>query len=163
MNPALIVAHSESNTAKYPFNRLECRSQTIATGSTVFTCENLFQGRKPNTIVIAFVKSTALSGHYTANPFHFLNCDNKSIYLYADGVPVWGNPLKLNFKSSEGQSVMRACTNMLITSRMWNKDDGLDISREDFANASPLFTSQLEPKFSNDSTFLSLIKLGMCD
>ena len=124
VNPAIIVAHSEmlkSSTAKYPFNRLECRSQTIAAGSTVFTWDNLFQGQKPNTIIIAFVKSTAVSGDYKSNPFHFLNCDIKSICLYADGIPVWGNPLKLNFNTLEGQSFMRAYTNMFLTNGLWIK------------------------------------------
>lgn len=163
VNPALIVAHAEllrTTTAKYPFDRVECRSQTIAAGSTVYTWDNLFQGQKPNTIVIAFVKSNALSGDHKANPFHFINCDIRSICLYADGVPVWGNPIKVNFHKTEGESFMRAYTNMFLTNGSWNKNAGLNINREDFANTSTLFTFQLEPRFSNDSTFLSLVKTG---
>lgn len=162
VNPALIVAHSEMlkiNTAKYPFDRLECRLQTIAAGSTVFTWDNLFQGQKPNTIVVAFVRSAAISGDYKSNPFHFLNCDIRSICLYADGVPVWGNPLKTNFNNLNGESFMRVYANMFLTNGMWNKDAGLDINREDFARTSCIFTFQLEPKFS-DEAFLSLIKTG---
>lgn len=162
VNPALIIAHAEmlkTSTAKYPFDRVECRSQTIASGSTVFTWDNLFQGQKPNKVVIAFVKSNALSGDYASNPFHFLNCDIQSICLYADGVPVWGNPLKLNFSKTEGQSFMRSYTNLFLTNDTWNKDRGISINREDFANTSPLFTFQLEPIFS-DKSFLSLVKTG---
>lgn len=141
VNPSLIITHSEvlkTSTAKYPFNRLECRSQSIATGSTLYTWDNLFQGQRPNRVVVAFVKSKALSDHYTSNPFHFLNCNIQSICLYVDGVPVGGNPLQLNFNSIEGQTFMRAYTNLFTTNGTWNKSEGLDLNR-DFANTSSLF------------------------
>lgn len=163
VNPALIVAHAEllkNSTAKYPFDRVECRSQSLAAGSTMFTWDNLFQGQKPNKVVVAFVKSKALSGDYKSNPFHFLNCNIQSICLYVDGVPVWGSPLKLNFDASEGQSFMRAYTNMFLTNGQWGKNSGLDINREDFAKSSTLFSFQLEPNFLDDNTFLSLVKTG---
>lgn len=43
---------------------------------------------------------------------------------------------------------------------MWNRDYGLDINREDFANTSTLFSFQLEPEFPTNNTFLSLVKTG---
>ncbi len=118
VNPALIVAHSEmlkTTTAKYPFDRRECRSQSIASGSNMFTWDHLFQGHKPNRVVLAFVKSRSLSGDYKSNPFHFLNCDIQSVCLYTDGVPVWGNPLKLNFNKTDGQTFMRAYTELVFS------------------------------------------------
>lgn len=74
---------------------------------------------------------------------------------------MWGNPLKLNFNKSEGQSFMRPYTNMFLTNGIWNKDSGVDLNREDFENTSSLFTFQLEPKFSEENTFLSLVKQDM--
>ena len=47
VNPAVIYGHSkilEQQNALYPFTRTECRSQSIATGSTSFNWENMFQG-----------------------------------------------------------------------------------------------------------------------
>lgn len=46
VNPAVIYGHAEmlkNTNAKYPFSRVECRTQSIATGSTSFHWENLFQ------------------------------------------------------------------------------------------------------------------------
>ena len=157
VNPSLIIAHSEvlkTNTAKYSFQRLECRSQSLSSGSTLFTWANLFHGHRPSRVVISFVKSKALSGDYKSNPFHFLNCNIQSICLYVDSVPVGGTPLQLNFDSTEGQTFMRAYNNLL------NVNEGLDMNREDFANTSTLFVFQLEPIFPKDSTFLSLMKSG---
>ena len=164
VNPALIVAHAEllkTTTAKYAFDRIECRSQSISAGSTVYTWDNLFAGHKPNQVIVAFVKSNALSGDYKSNPFHFLNCNIQSICLYADGVPVCGNPLKLNFNKTEGECFMRAYTNLFLTNGTWNTNNGLNMNREDFANTSTLFSFQLEPNFQNDSHFLSLLKQDM--
>jgi hypothetical protein len=163
VNPAVIYGHSkilESKNAKYPFDRVECRSQSIATGSTSFYWENLFQGVKPKRVVIGFVISKAVSGDYKSNPFNFEHCDIKSICLYADGIPVGGNPLQLDFDATDGTSIMRAFNNLFITTGKLNRDAGNDINREDFINGSTLFAFQLEPNFSEHGDYLSLVKTG---
>lgn len=84
VNPAVIYGHAEmlkNTNAKYPFSRVECRTQSIATGSTSFHWENLFQGQRPNRVVIGFVPSQALFGDYKSNAFNFLNCNIQSICL----------------------------------------------------------------------------------
>lgn len=163
VNPAVIYGHSEilkSTNAKYPITRSECRVQSIATGSTSFHWENLFQGQKPNRVVIGFVKSKAVSGDYKSNPFDFTNCGIQSICLYADGIPVGGNPLKLDFDDSDGAAVMRAYTNLFLSTEKWNRDTGSAITRADFLNGSTLFAFQLEPNFPQHGDYLSLVKSG---
>ena len=74
VNPAVIYGHSqilEKQNALYPYTKKEVRVQTIATGSSSFIWDNMFQGRRPETIIIGFVKSKALNGDYTTNPFNF--------------------------------------------------------------------------------------------
>ncbi|MEW8544394.1 MAG: hypothetical protein AB2693_12745, partial [Candidatus Thiodiazotropha sp.] len=100
VNPAVIYGHSkmlEKQNALYPYTKTECRSQSVATGSTSFHWDNMFQGRKPEKVIIGFVKSKALNGDYMTNPFNFENCGIQHIALYADGLPVGGNPLKMDF------------------------------------------------------------------
>ena len=95
VSPAVIYGHSEilkTSNAKYPFTRGECRIQSIPSGSTSFHWDNIFQGQKPSRVVIGFVLSKAVSGDYKANPFNFINCGIQSICLYADAIPVGGNP-----------------------------------------------------------------------
>lgn len=163
VNPAVIFGHSEilkTSNAKYPFTRGECRSQSIPTGSTSFHWENLFQGQKPNRVVIGFVASNAVSGDYKANPFDFINCGIQSICLYADGIPVGGNPIMLDFTEATGATVMRAYTEMFQSTGKWNRDAGNDINREDFIKGNTLFVFQLEPFFSEHGNYLSLVKTG---
>lgn len=163
VNPAVIYGHAEmlkNTNAKYPFSRAECRTQSIATGSTSFHWENLFQGQRPNRVVIGFVLSKALFGDYKSNAFNFLNCNIQSICLYADGVPVGGNPLKLDFTSSNGETFVRAYANLFLTTGKWNTDAGNDIDRKDFIGGNTLFAFQLEPNFSQHGEYLSLVKTG---
>jgi hypothetical protein len=163
VNPAVIYGHSEilkTTNAKYPFDRVECRVQSIATGSTSFHWENLFQGQKPNRVVVGFVLSKAVSGDYKSNPFDFQHCNIQSICLYADGIPVDGNPLKLDFSASNGEAVMRAYSNLFMTTGKWDRDTGNDIDRQDFISGSTLFAFQLEPIFSQHGDYLSLVKTG---
>lgn len=163
VSPALIYGHAEmlkTTNAKYPFNRVECRTQSIAAGSTSFHWENLFQGQKPNSVVIGFVLSKSLFGDYGSNAFNFLNCDIQSICLYADGVPVGGNPLKLDFSQANGETIARAYVNLFITTGKWKTDAGNDLNSNDFITGNTLFTFQLEPSFSQHGEYLSLVKTG---
>ena len=57
----------------------------------------MFQGKRPETVIVGFVKSKALSGDYTMNPFHFEHCNITQIVVYNDGLPV-GRLLKLTFQ-----------------------------------------------------------------
>lgn len=163
VNPAVIYGHSEilkTSNAKYPFTRGECRIQSIPSGSTSFHWDNIFQGQKPSRVVIGFVLSKAVSGDYKANPFNFINCGIQSICLYADGIPVGGNPIKLDFTASNGPVVMRAYTELFQSTGKWKQDAGNDINRDDFITGQNLFVFQLEPYFSEHGSYLSLVKTG---
>lgn len=159
VNPAVIYGHAqilEKRNALYPFKKVECRSQSIATGSTSFYWENMFQGRRPE-VIVGLVKSKALNGDYTTNPFNFEHCGIQHIALYADGLPVGGNPLKLDF---DGKTIMRAYTDLLLSAGKWRQDEGNALTPEHFISGSTLFAFQLEPNFSHHGEYLSLLKNG---
>lgn len=162
VNPAVIYAHSEmlTNTnAKYPFTRTDCRLQSIPAGNSSFHWDNLFQGQKPSRVVVCFVESSAVSGNYKSNPFNFQNCGVKTITLFADGVPVGGAPSKLSFNATEGQTFVRAYSDLFQNYGKWKNDAGNDLSREEFASGFTLFTFQLEPYFSaTEDDYLHLVK-----
>lgn len=158
VTPSVIYGHNEMLTqtnAKYFYPKTETRIQSIFGGSTTFHWENLFQGQKPSKVIVGFVKSASTSGNYITNPFDFLNCNATSICLYADGLPVMGNPLKLDFNN--GSSVTRAYTNLLILANKWNENKGNSISRQQFVRGSTLFAFDLNPYFQE---FLPLLSTG---
>lgn len=161
VTPGVLFGHSkmlEKHNALYPYTKVECRTQSIANGSTSFNWENLFQGKRPDKVVIGFVKSRALNGDYTTNPFNFENCEIQHIALYSDGLPVGGQPLKLNF--TKGAKIIRGFTNLLLYAGKWRYDESNALDKRHFISGSTLFAFQLEPGFSHHGEYLSLLKYG---
>lgn len=158
VSPSVIYAHNEMlqhTNAKYFYPKIDTRIQSIAAGSTTFHWENLFQGQKPNKVVVGFVMSPSTSGNYVINPLDFLNCNITSICLYADGMSVMGNPLKLDF--NKGASIVRAYTNLFVLTNKWNQNAGICITREQFVRGSTLFAFDLNPYFHD---FIPLLQYG---
>ena len=146
VNPAVIYGHSkilEKQNALYPYNKVEVKSVSISTGSTNYTWDNMFQGRRPNKIILGFVKSRALNGDYKTNCFNFETCSIQQIAVYCDGLPVGGNPLKLDFNPAGGTTIMRAYTNLLLSSGRWRQDEGNLLDRKHYLSGSTLFTLSL--------------------
>lgn len=163
VNPAVIYGHSkilDSQNALYPYNKIEVKSVSISTGSTNYTLDNMFQGRRPNKLIIGLVKSRAISGDYKTNPFNFENCSIQQIVVYCDGLRVGGNPLKLDFDSVGGTAIMRPYTNLLTSTGKWREDEANLFDRNHYINGSTLFVFQLEPNFSHHGEYLSLVKTG---
>lgn len=163
VNPAILYGHSkllEKRNALYPYSKVECRSQSVSKGSTSFNWDNIFQGRRPEKVIIGFVKSNALNGDYTTNPFNFEHCGINHIALYADGLPVGGNPLKMDFNKTNGASIMRMYTNLLTSCGKWRYNEGNGFTRNHFKSGSTLFAFQLEPDFSHHGEYLTLVKNG---
>ena len=163
VNPAVIYGHSkilEKQNALYPFNKVEVKSVSISTGSTNYMWDNMCQGRRPNKLIIGFVKSRAINGDYKTNGFNFETCSIQQIAVYCDGLPVGGNPLKLDFDSTGGTAIMRAYTNLLLSSGRWREDEGNLLNRQHYLSGSTLFVFQLEPDFSHHGDYLSLVKTG---
>ena len=160
VSSAVIYGHSkilERQNALYPYNKVEV---SIPTGSTNYTWENMFQGRRPNKIVLGLVKSKAVSGDYKMNPFNFENCTIQQIAVYNDGLPVERSALKLDFDAAGGTSIMRGYTNLLVSSGKWREDGGNLLDRDHYISGSTLFAFQLEPNFPQHGEYLSLVKMG---
>ena len=84
LNPAVSYGCAkmlEKKNALYPYTKKEVRVQTIPNGSSSFNWENMFQGKKPERVIVGFVKSKSLNGDYTTNPFNFEHCNIMHIAL----------------------------------------------------------------------------------
>ena len=160
VKPAVIYAHPEmlsTTNAKYAFTRTVSITK-YSKGQLSFHWDNLFQGQKPNRVVVCFVESSAVSGNYASNPFFFQHCDVRSITSFADGIPVGGAPSKLNFNVADGGTYVRANTDIFQSYGKWKADTGNNISREEFTSGYTLFVFQLEPYFESQDDYLYLIK-----
>lgn len=96
----------------------------IPTGQVTFTWDNMFQGIRPNKLVVAFVDSVAVAGTYSTNPFNSKNYELNRIGLYVDNIPIGGNPLRLNFDASSGQTILPAFSSMFEVMGKCMQDSG---------------------------------------
>ncbi|XP_021341642.1 uncharacterized protein F54H12.2-like [Mizuhopecten yessoensis] len=135
------------------------KQMTIPTGTTNFTYDNIFQGVRPNLVVVGFVNATSTTGDYEQNPWVFKPYNVTSLGVYVDGIPVGGNPIKLKYSATGGQTTIPVLRTMLQSTGKWLDDTGSDIERDDIAKGYALYTFELEPTFQTNQ-YLTLLKQG---
>lgn len=100
----------------------------IPTVQVTFNWDNIFQGIRPNQLVVAFVDSAAIAGTYSTNLFNF-----KHYGLNRIGLSVGGNPLRLNYDDSSGQTILPTFNSMFEVMGKWMQDPGNQLRRDDIA------------------------------
>ena len=104
LSPSVILAHSkalESESAKYPNNRVVCKTYTIPAGNLDGNCEKLFTEQLPSRLVIGCVDNDAFNRNYVKNPFNCKHFSLSGISLHLDGHPQPVKPLKRNFNNNQ--------------------------------------------------------------
>ncbi|KAK3109146.1 hypothetical protein FSP39_023936 [Pinctada imbricata] len=163
VNPAVIYGHAEimkTMPALYPYTRTEVKMMAIPAGQVTFTWDNMFQGVRPNKLVIGFVESEAVAGSYSKNPFNFQHFNLNRIGVYVDNIPVGGEALRLNFSDATGINSIPAFTNMFEVVGKWMEDTGNQLNRQDIHQGYALYCFEIEPDFAPDTNYLSLLKQG---
>ena len=163
VNPAVIYGHAEimkTMPALYPYTRTEVKMMAIPSGQVNFTWDNMFQGIRPQKLVIGFVNSQAVASSFSLNPFNFQHLSLNRICVYVDNMPVGGNAMRLNFDESVGINSVSAFTNMFETTSKWTADAGNQIQRADFSKGYALYCFEIEPQFDSDVNYLTLLKQG---
>ena len=164
VTPGVLFGHSmmlEKGNALYPYKMVECHSQSIATGSTSFNWENLFQGKKPNKVIIGFVKSKALNEDYTTNPYNFENCGIQHLGCIQTLYPWVDN--HLSWILGDGATVAPTFVNCLQSIGKWRHDEGNTLDKNHFISGSTLFAFQLEPPFHASQRVLDLAQECQCE
>jgi len=161
LSPAVFVAHAkamEVGNAKYPVRRVVCKTFTVSRGNLNFTQENVFSGQLPTKVVIGLVDNAAYNGSYALNPFNFKHFNMSNLTLYLDGQQSHViKPLELDFANNlyiSGYMTLFAGLEKL------HKDEGNDISRDDFANGYTLFAYDLTPDLANSGDHFQLSRDG---
>jgi len=158
LNPATVYAHGEVlqfSNAKFPIVRSEIKMFSLPAGQISCHLENMFQGSRPNKIVIGFVKSEAVAGDLEKNPFNFAHFDLSSMTVTVDGEAVGGSPIKTHFQ--DNFSCTTPFFNMLKTFEMTKSGNGLQT--KDFASGYALYSFNVEPSFP-DENFITLLRRG---
>ena len=68
---SVYIAHAEQlqvQNAKFPINRVICKTFTVSQGNLNFVQESLFSGQMPTRLIIGFVENDSFNGAYDKNP-----------------------------------------------------------------------------------------------
>lgn len=104
LNPEVSLAHQRilesGKSATYPYKRREVRNYLITTQSTSFSWDNVCNGTKPETILIAFVENSGYLGSYRKNPYCFEHFNLQSFAIKVNGFEIAPRNLKFDFSQN---------------------------------------------------------------
>ena len=87
--PELINEHerklASGQLARFPYTRTDCKFVTIAQGESAFRTHNIFRKVLPNSAIVFFLKSAALTGAKKLNPLNFQNFGIQKLYCLKKG------------------------------------------------------------------------------
>ncbi|KAK3911548.1 hypothetical protein KUF71_004456 [Frankliniella fusca] len=143
ISPSVLLAHAqalEKSPAKYPVNRVDIKTGTIAQGMHSKTIDNLFMNQLPQRVIIGFVDNHAYNGDYARNPYNFQQFNLNYLQLHVDGQAVPSQPLTPDFS----KDLYMECYNTLFsgTGIHW-KDEGNGISWSDPKREHPVCVRSL--------------------
>jgi hypothetical protein len=159
ISPSVFLAHAktlEHGTAKYPIRRVVCKTFTVPNGNLDASHEKLFSGQLPTRIVIGCVDNDAFNGVVGSNPYNFKHFSLTEISLYLDGHQQAIKPVQTNFGAGQ---FIGAYMGMFSGTGKLYRDEGNDISRNDFANGYALYAFDLSPDLAEEGHF-NLVRQG---
>ena len=134
--------------ALYPISRTQCRKFTIPAGLSSASTPNIINGVLPRQIIIGMVRSDALNGSYTLNPFNFQNFDCSFLSLRKNGVQIPSRGYQPNFEKKLVRREVRALYDNIGVNTPAD-DTGCGINVEDFISGSTLFAFDLTNDLCN--------------
>ena len=144
--------------AQYPFQRTDIRTYNIPQGSFGETIEDLYQGHVPSKIIVGLVDSSAFSGNYSKNPFHFQHFDISKIGFYVNNVSTPEQPLTVNIKESD---YLMGFLSLYKVAGKLNENTDIGINRDSYRQGYTLFGFNVDPTASYDMSYLGKTKTGI--
>ena len=159
VHPSVQLGHIKAldkTTAKYPVKRVETKVFSIPKNNMSANQENLFLGQLPNRVIIGLVENTAFSGVVNQTPFNFQHYDIDFLALYVDGMQIPSKPLQPDFAT---ENHMRSYASLFNGTGLMSRNQGNDISRDEYGKGYTLFAFDLTPDLS-DAGHFQLVKHG---
>ena len=147
----------QSNDAKYNYSAMQLYTSTEAKGPLSAVIHPQFATDDiPTRILVAMVSNDAFNGKKSKNPFNFQTFNIKSINILLDGKSIHGSPQEFNPAKSvydAGYWALQQATGYMF------KNEGLSISKEEYANGNFIMAYNLSPT-QCDGSYRDPIKTG---
>ena len=147
---------------RYPLIKTEVKNYSLPKDATDKTYEDVFAGKIPTKVVVAFVSDEAYHGSRTKNPFNFYHNDASFIGLYQNGIPVPGRAFqpKFNGKDKENAECVDCFDALFSFAGKSPLGTSIDINRDDFSDGYSFFVFNLEHLLTAKTNVLPLYKNG---
>ncbi|XP_026289523.1 uncharacterized protein F54H12.2-like [Frankliniella occidentalis] len=161
VSPSICLAHAkalEHSPARYPFTRTSIKTVTIPGGLRDKSIPNVFMGPVPNRVTVMFVSNVAYNGSYRHNPFncHHFDLYNLSLFVDTDQYPAI--PLTPDFANEQWTD---AYSTLFSETGIHFKDEGNDISYDDYGKGYTIFCFDLTPDKSAHEGHWNLQRQGV--
>ena len=136
--------------ALYPFRQGDVIIKRVTAGSYGATLDNLFQGYVPSKVLVGFVDSSAYSGNFNMNPFHFQHFNVSKIGFFVDNIPTPTQPLEVNIKNG---AYLEGYLSLFRVSGKLNDDIDFGIDRTAYRQGYNLFGFNVDPTTCEDMSY----------
>lgn len=162
VSPSILLAHANSlshHTAKYAYKRVEMQNHTLPQGSQKHTIENMYLGRIPTRIIVAFVTHAAFSGHYEKSPFNFQHFGLNYLSVFKNGEQVNCRPYTPSFGDKNPCYAIPYLQSFFNTGNLL-QDDGYCVSMNDWQKGFAVYPFDLTPELSANENHWCLQEQG---
>jgi hypothetical protein len=159
LSPSVFVAHAKAldvGNAKYPINRVVCKTFNCPQGNLEFSQECLFSGQLPTRLLVSMVDTDSYNGTYAKNPYNFKHYEMTQLRLYLDGQPQTISPIEVDFANNQ---YIRGFLSIFSGTNKLGKDEGIDINRSEYAQGYTIVAWDLTPDMA-ERDHLNLNKEG---
>lgn len=160
LDSAVLLNHAEAlikTPARYNFLKTDVKMTTISDQTSEFYWDDVWNGKRPSKMYVAFVKQAAVNGSYASNPFNFQHYNVSEIVVTVNGEPTPVRPLKMDYGNN--RNYVTALCNLYQASEKWNRDDGLAIDRDEFSRGYAIYAFDLDPNDLGEG-YINLVHQG---
>ncbi|XP_061190341.1 uncharacterized protein F54H12.2-like [Saccostrea echinata] len=160
VDSAVLLNHAEAITktpARYNYLKTDVKMTTIADKTSEFYWDDVWNGKQPSKMYVAFVKQSAVNGSYGTNPFNFEHFNLSEIVVTVNGEPIPVRPLKFDY--GDNRNYVTALCNLYQSSEKWYKDEGLIIDRDQFSKGYAIYAFDLVPNDLGEG-YINLVHQG---
>ena len=150
----------DKHDANYLIPRVRVIAFTCATGQRNVEIRNQLSAPNLQThIVVAMVSNNAYSGQKQLNPFNFHHYNMSSVNITVDSKCVFAKPLSLNMANG---NYLQAYWNLMLAMGHVGRNDGCDISRNEYDNGYFIIAADLTSSLC-DGSYDDPIQTGNLD
>ena len=144
-SPSFLMAQEkllQTNNFVLPMNKVDPKTLMLPTGTSQIEFDNVYQGKLPDLVTLAFVADADMAGGYQNNPFNFQNFGVNYLAMQANGDLVPRIPYQPNFTTGDYIS------DYLTVMRALGQDNGpncWNLTPTEWANGYNIYAFKLTP------------------